>query len=99
MEEAKAESAVVVREVPVVFQGRESGVLRMWPRAVRHLHEDTVSHFTLSRQIHSADLIHCYRPKKARKEKEFDPELVKRVEEKLAQFSIGETPTASAVAA
>ncbi|OCL08594.1 hypothetical protein AOQ84DRAFT_292834, partial [Glonium stellatum] len=37
-------------------------------------------------------------PKKARKEKEFDPEVVKRVEEKLARFSIGETPTASVVA-
>jgi len=71
----------------------------MWPRAVRRLHEDTVSHFTLSRQIHSADLIHCYRPKKARREKEFDPELVKRVEEKLARFSVGETPTTLAAAA
>jgi hypothetical protein len=44
-------------------------------------------------------LIHCYRPKKSRKEKEFDPELVKRVEEKLARFSIGETPTTLAAAA
>ena len=99
MEEAKAESAVVVREVSVVVQGRESGVLRMWPRAVRHLHEDTVSRLMLSRQIHSADLIHYYRPKKARKEKEFDPELVKRVEERLARFSIGETPTTLTAAA
>ena len=99
MEEAKAESAVVVREVSIVVQGRESGVLRMWPRAVRHLYEDTVSHFTLSRQIHSVNLIHCYRPKKARKEKEFDPEIVKRVEEKLARFSIGETSTTLAAAA
>ncbi|OCK76910.1 hypothetical protein K432DRAFT_133131 [Lepidopterella palustris CBS 459.81] len=38
-------------------------------------------------------------PKKVKQERVFDPDVVKRVEEKLAEIRIGETPTATVTAA
>lgn len=86
----------------------EPGKRRTWRRArqrVRWSCEKCQSLFKDGSQACSecgherCDICTRIPPKKARREKEFDPELVKRVEEKLARFSVGETPTTLAAAA